>query len=206
MKFASLKLSLVAAGAALLLAGCTKKPTRPDPGSTVLGPQGGGATAIPPAPTPADFGNLGGLTARTQEDWNQGQNREALKAQTIYFDFDKFDIKAPEREKLKIAKDYLEKNPTHRLLLEGHCDWRGTAEYNLGLGDRRANAAKKYLQTLGVKTDRLETLSKGSLEASKNADDATMAKDRRVDLIVIDPARAGVGGPGLPGAPVGPTL
>jgi peptidoglycan-associated lipoprotein len=72
-------------------------------------------------------------------------------------------------------------------LLEGHCDWRGTAEYNLGLGDRRANAAKKYLLSLGVAADRLESVSKGSLEASKNADDATMAKDRRVDLVVVNP-------------------
>lgn len=193
MKFASQKLCLVAS-AALVLAGCTKKPDRPAPNQTVLGQS---ALPPPPAPPPGpssidfgqrapgleDRGNMGGFDP-------MGQNREALKAQTIYFDLDKSDIKAPEREKLKIAKDYLDKNPTHRLLLEGHCDWRGTAEYNLGLGDRRGNGVKKYLQTLGVKPERMETLSKGSLEASKNADDATMAKDRRVELIVIDPARA----------------
>ena len=84
------------------------------------------------------------------------------------------------------AKEYLDKNPSHRLLLEGHCDWRGTAEYNLGLGDRRAGAVRKYLQSLGVPAERLETLSKGSLEAAKNADDATMSKDRRVDLVVAE--------------------
>jgi peptidoglycan-associated lipoprotein len=72
-----------------------------------------------------------------------------------------------------------------RLLLEGHCDWRGTAEYNLGLGDRRANAVKKYLLSIGVAADKLEANSKGSLEAKANADAATMEKDRRVDLVVV---------------------
>ena len=83
------------------------------------------------------------------------------------------------------AKEYLDKNPAQRLLLEGHADWRGTAEYNLGLGDRRANAAKKYLLSLGVLADKLEANSKGSLEAKTSADAATMDKDRRVELVII---------------------
>jgi peptidoglycan-associated lipoprotein len=92
---------------------------------------------------------------------------------------------ASEREKLKTAKDYLDKNAGQRLLLEGHADWRGTAEYNLGLGDRRANAVKKYLLSIGLPADRVETVSKGSLEAKPNADASTMEKDRRVDLVVL---------------------
>lgn len=188
MKLPLPTLALLAAGAALALSGCTKKPDRPHPGSTVLGPQTG-----PGSTTPLDV-NLGqnttGLVERGSDFDPNGHNRTALQAQAVLFDFDKSDIKAAEREKLKVAKEYLEKNPTHRLLLEGHCDWRGTAEYNLGLGDRRANATRKYLQSLGVAADRLETLSKGSLEAAKNADDATMAKDRRVDLVVVNPAAA----------------
>jgi peptidoglycan-associated lipoprotein len=191
MKFVSPKLCCVFATAALVLAGCTKKPTRPDPGSTVLGPQGGGANLnTTPPPSSIDLGGNSGLQVRTDGFDPAGQNRELLKAQTIYFAFDKFDIRPAEREKLKAAKEYLDKNPTHRLLLEGHADWRGTAEYNLGLGDRRANSVKKYLQTIGIAPTRLETVSKGSLEASKNADEATMEKDRRVDLVVMDPTRS----------------
>ena len=189
MKLAPQKLFLVVASAALLLAGCSKKPARPDPQATVLGPQGGlGGTGL--GPTDAGFGNpdAPGLTDRGAGFNELGQNREALAAQTVYFDFDKSDIKPSERPKLQAAKEYLDKNPSYRLLLEGHCDWRGTAEYNLGLGDRRANAAKRYLLSLGVAADRVETLSKGSLEASKNADADTMAKERRVALVVVNPS------------------
>jgi peptidoglycan-associated lipoprotein len=186
MKLVSQKLSLVVAGAALVFAGCSKKPTRPAPNETVLGQQGSGSSSG--GVTGADFGQTpAGLTPRTDGFDAAGQNRTALEAQTVYFDFDKSDIRPSEREKLKAAKEYLDKNPSHRLLLEGHCDWRGTSEYNLSLGDRRANATKKYLQSIGVAADKLETLSKGSLEAAKNADDATMSKDRRVNLVVVSP-------------------
>ena len=191
MNFVSQKLCFVFASAALVLAGCTKKPTRPDPSITQMGPQPGGPGFNTGGPSGVDFGaNRDGLVDRGGGFDPTGQNREMLKANTVYFDFDKSDVKASEREKLKAAKAVLDQNPTYRLLLEGHCDWRGTAEYNLALGDRRGNSVKKYLQTLGVAPTRLEILSKGSLEAAKNADDSTMAKDRRVDLIVIDPARA----------------
>lgn len=195
MKFASQKLFLAATSCALalLLAGCPKKPARPDPAATLMGPQGSG--------TSTNLGGMGpsaanlnldapGLVERGEGFDPLGQNRTALEAQTVYFDFDSSAIKASERPKLQEAKKYLDDNPGFRLLLEGHCDWRGTAEYNLGLGDRRANAAKKYLQSIGVPADRIETLSKGSLEAVPNADDATRAKDRRVNLIVVNPTMA----------------
>lgn len=192
MKFASQKLCLVVASAALVLTGCTKKPARPNPSETMLGPNTGGPniSSQGSGPIGVNLGTVDDLTPRDQAWDASGMNRTELQAQTVYFDFDKSDIKPAEREKLKAAKAYLDKNPTHRVLLEGRCDWRGTAEYNLALGDRRASAAKKYLLTLGVKADRVETLSKGSLEAAKNADDATMAKDRRVEIVVLDPARA----------------
>ena len=167
---------------------------RPSPASTVLGPQGGST-----APIDATFGQeTTGLTDRGSDFDPNGHNRTALQAQAVLFDFDKSDVRASEREKLKAAKEYLDKNPTHRLLLEGHCDWRGTAEYNLGLGDRRANAVRKYLQSIGVPAARLETLSKGSLDAAKNGDEAAMSRDRRVDLVVVNPAAAAGGAAAKP--------
>lgn len=201
MKLPSQRLCLLVASAALVLAGCTKKPTRPDPSQTALGPVGGPGTGGMLNPESVATANPAeGLLPRSDFDAN-GQNRTALDAQTVYFDFDRADIKPSERAKLQAAKDYLDKNPGQRLLLEGHCDWRGTAEYNLALGDRRANSAKKYLQSLGVSADKLDTVSKGSLEAAKNADDATRAKDRRVNLIVVAPGAAGALAPSGASAP-----
>jgi peptidoglycan-associated lipoprotein len=124
------------------------------------------------------------LKVRGPNDYSNA-DYSALEAQTVYFDFDQSGIKASERPKLDAAKAYLDSNPSASLLLEGHCDWKGTAEYNLGLGDRRANAVKQYLTTLGVAAEKLEVLSKGDLDAVENADAATQAKDRRVNLAVL---------------------
>src|SRR5262245_181898 len=179
-----MKLFFAVACAALVLAGCTKKPTRPGPDQTVLGPAGGGQN-INTAPSAADLGPTNPALPM-REGWVGNENRTALQAQTVYFDYDKSDIKPSERTKLRVAKEYLDTHPGHKLMLEGHCDWRGTAEYNLSLGDRRAIATKRYLESIGVTADKLDTLSKGSLEASKNADATTMEKDRRVDLVVVD--------------------
>ena len=176
------KLCFVVISAAVVLTGCSKKPKRPDPTSTVLGPNG---------LNPTDMNVNGGLTDGTAGGLglpngaiDEGDKIRGL-LQPVYFDFDKSGINAAERAKLDAAKQYLGEHPEQRLLLEGHCDWRGTSEYNLGLGDRRANAAKQYLSTIGVAAEKLETLSKGNLDAVEKADDATMAKDRRVELVVL---------------------
>jgi peptidoglycan-associated lipoprotein len=194
MKLASMKLSLAVASAALVLAGCSKKPLRPDPSMTQLGPTpGGGSSSMAGGVGDANFNSTAPeLTARGEGFDANNQNRDLLKTSTVYFDLNEHVIKPAEREKLKAAKEYLDKNPAHRLLLEGHCDWRGTEEYNLSLGDRRANSVKRYLQSIGVAPDKMDTLSKGSLEAAKNADASTMEKDRRVDVIVVNPGAAGM--------------
>jgi peptidoglycan-associated lipoprotein len=189
MKLASPKLFLVLASAALVLAGCSKKPQRPDPSATALGQSvGPGGTGLSSTPLNPILDN--GLVDRGVDPFGpDGMNRSALATNTVYFDFDQSAIKASERPKLKAAKEYLDKNPGTKLVLEGHCDWRGTAEYNLGLGDRRANAVKKYLLSIGVSADKLDTLSKGSLDAKPNAAAAEMEKDRRVDLLVSKAAK-----------------
>ena len=182
MKLVSKSYFLAVASAAVLFSGCTKKPTRPDPSATMIGPSGGGAglnpSGIATDTPPSD------LQTRDAGAFDpNGQDRKSLEA--VYFEFNASSIKPAERVKLQAAKDKLTATPNLRILLEGHCDWRGTAEYNVGLGDRRANEAKKDLLSLGVTADKIETLSKGSEEAAKNGDDATMAKDRRVDLVLL---------------------
>jgi peptidoglycan-associated lipoprotein len=182
MNLASKSLCIVAASAAVIFAGCAKKPVRPDPSATALGPQSGGGGNL--APTAVDVAPDTTLQARDPNILEDANTIRGL-LQPVYFAFDRDSVTAAERPKLQAAKDYLDKNPQYRLLLEGHCDWRGTSEYNLGLGDHRASAAKKYLISIGVSPDKLETLSKGSEEAKKNADDGTMTKDRRDDLVVL---------------------
>jgi peptidoglycan-associated lipoprotein len=177
------------AALALLLAGCPQKPSRPDPSKTLVGPgPGGPGFDQTQRPVVTDFDNKGLPFGPTIDP--TAELRAMLAAQTVYFDLDRSDIKPAEREKLKAVKKHLDENPGHRVLLEGYCDWRGTAEYNLALGERRAASVKKYLVSLGVPADKIDTLSKGSLEAQKNADDATMAKDRCVKPIVLDPSRS----------------
>jgi peptidoglycan-associated lipoprotein len=181
MKNVSKKLCLAVAAAALSFVGCSKKPPRPDPGQTVIGTAGGSGSGE--ILNPNMISTEAGSGLMPQGAINGDGDRTILKA--VFFDFDRFNIKESERPKLQAAKEWLEKNPGYRIVLEGHADWRGTAEYNLSLGDRRANAAKNYLTGIGVAKDKLEANSKGSLEAKQNASDADAANDRRVELVVI---------------------
>jgi peptidoglycan-associated lipoprotein len=78
-----------------------------------------------------------------------------------YFDLDKADIRDDARQALSHTAEFLKNYPQYKVTIEGHCDERGSTEYNLGLGDRRASAVKKYLVSLGVPADRLNTVSYG---------------------------------------------
>ena len=104
---------------------------------------------------------------------------------SVYFGFDSSSVAASERIKLQEAAEHLEQNSEDHLLVEGHCDWYGTSEYNLALGDRRANSISDYLDTLGIAPERVEELSKGSLEAISGSSKELSLKDRRADLIIL---------------------
>lgn len=189
MNLFSKKLVFVVLSAAVVLTGCTKKPKRPTPDQTMLGPGPGGPGGD--ALNPGDIGGPGLTETGSELALRDGAMDEGnmIRGQldAVYFDFDKSAIKPSERPKLQAAQKWLSEHPGYRLLLEGHCDWRGTAEYNLGLGDRRAGASKQYLQTLGVNAADVETLSKGDLDAVENASEDQATKDRRVELVLIKP-------------------
>ena len=116
-----------------------------------------GAEAMPPGTAP-------GLTAEelaAQRLAAAQAARASFETNDIHFDFDKYDI-TPEAAAILDGKaDYLKANAGARALIEGHCDERGTNEYNLALGERRANAAKKYLVTAGIDPTRLDTVTYG---------------------------------------------
>ena len=106
---------------------------------------------------------------------------------TIYFDFDKSNLKQPAVAKLDNVADIMSKNADVKVRIEGHCDERGTSEYNLALGDRRANSAKKYLVDLGVSAERLSTISYGEEKpADPGHDEAAWAKNRRDELKLME--------------------
>jgi len=94
----------------------------------------------------------------------QGIQDEAVRTGLlgdIFFDFDKFDLRADARERLQKNALFMKEYPTLEFGIEGHCDERGTNEYNLALGEKRANAARDYLASLGVSASRLRTISYG---------------------------------------------
>ena len=106
---------------------------------------------------------------------------------TIFFDTDKFNIDGADQAALQAQAAWLQKYPGKRASIEGHADERGTREYNLALGERRANAAKNYLVSLGVDASRLTTVSYGKERPmALGSDEESWAKNRRAVTITID--------------------
>ena len=106
---------------------------------------------------------------------------------TIYFDTDKFDIDAEDQAALRQQAQYLQQFANVRATVEGHADERGTREYNLALGERRANAAKNYLVSLGVASDRVTTVSYGKERpVALGSNEAAWAQNRRAVTIVLN--------------------
>ena len=104
----------------------------------------------------------------------------------IYFDFNNYTLKPTDKTILDKTAAWLSKNPTVKIRIEGNCDERGTDEYNLASGERRANSAKEYLIQSGVRADQLETISWGKekpLDPSHN--ETAWAKNRRDDFMVV---------------------
>ena len=107
------------------------------------------------------------------------------KLEAIYFDFDKYVILPEGREAMKRNAEWLQKNAAAKAVVEGNCDERGTNEYNMALGQRRADAAAKYLMDLGIAKDRVSTVSYGEEKPlCKEANEACWSKNRRDDFIV----------------------
>jgi peptidoglycan-associated lipoprotein len=105
---------------------------------------------------------------------------------TVYFDFDKYNLVDSATRALDINAQLLKDNPDLVVRIEGNCDERGTVEYNLSLGEKRANAAKKYLMDLGIAEGRLQTISYGKEKpVALGHDEASWAKNRRDDFRII---------------------
>lgn len=170
------KLAITMAAASVLALGACKKQA---PEELPPPPQ----DVATPAPTPAPSPTPQGPAPGTQAHFAQAmQGRD-----TIYFDTDKFNIDAEDQAALTQQANYLRQYPNVRATIEGHCDERGTREYNLALGERRANAAKNYLVSLGISADRLTTVSYGKERpVALGSNEEAWAKNRRAVTIVLN--------------------
>ena len=117
----------------------------------------------------------------------QTANTADNRFETVYFDFDKSDLRQDARDVLsKNAEVILKSFAGAKIQIEGHCYERGSAEYNLALGEHRAKSAQKYLTTLGVKSENLSVISYGKEKPAVNAtDEAGWAKNRRAEFVVV---------------------
>lgn len=117
---------------------------------------------------------------------DEGMKEAALAFETIYFDFDSFTLSDSARAILDKNAQLLQKKTGDKVRLEGNCDERGSDEYNLALGEKRAKSALNYLLTLGVPQDRLSVISYGKEKpADPGHDEAAWAKNRRVDFVIV---------------------
>lgn len=117
---------------------------------------------------------------------NRDESRFA--AQTVYFDFDKYVIKPGEIEKIKTVATHLKANATHLMEVDGHCDERGTEEYNRSLGEKRAQSIREYLVREGVGAERIRTVSFGEDKpVDLGHNEAAWSKNRRGDFILLTP-------------------
>ena len=139
---------------------------------------------LPPAPegTGTDMGNTGtGVVPGSQEDFVA-----SVSSDRIFFDFDQYNVDAEDQATLRSQAQWLQRNPAVRVTLEGHADERGTRDYNIALGERRANAAKNYLASLGIDPGRINVISYGKERpAALGSDEAAYARNRRAVTVVI---------------------
>ncbi len=112
------------------------------------------------------------------------------RIQDIHFDYDRYDIRDDAKPVLKEVSAILSGNKNIKIIIEGHCDERGTNEYNLGLGDRRANSAKEYLMSLGIPSGKVETISYGEEKPlCAEQTEECWAKNRRAHFVLVEGGR-----------------
>lgn len=158
----------------IALAGCATKPKE-------LPPQPSGATTTTTTPTP---------TAPTPSGPAPGSRADFMASvlgDTILFDTDRYNIDSEDQGILQSQAQWLARYPGKRVTVEGHADERGTRDYNLALGERRANAAKNYLVSLGIDASRITTVSYGKERpVALGSDEASWAKNRRAVTVTVE--------------------
>ena len=177
--------------------GCRKRPGQitPLPGSragnvpeaTTAPPLTDNNPALKGENTP---GGGGFPVPNPDERKNWPRDREIFKSDTVHFDFDRSDVKADEKPKISAVADYLKANGMDAVEIEGHCDERGTEEYNRSLGERRALALREQLINLGVDPNRIDTISYGKdRPVDPGHDENAWRQNRRGEFILETPPK-----------------
>lgn len=167
--------SLVALALAVGLAASGCRSRKPAAGSSDLG--GTNIVTDPGAGFGAEIG---------MGDERLAGEAVAVKFDPVYFDYDSSQVKATERPKIEAVAGYLRTNTAKKLIVEGHCDERGSAEYNLALGERRALAVRSYLVGLGIDAGRIQTVSYGEERpAATGSGEEVWRQNRRAEFVVI---------------------
>lgn len=159
--------------AALLLPGCAKKarPVMEEPEPTI---------EIEPAPEPPPD-----TTGQALREYQQRMQADLKLVQAIYFDFDRSNLRKDAQDALSANAKLFQKYTQWNITIEGHCDERGTNEYNLALGERRALSAYRYLVSLGIGEDRLSTVSFGEERpVDPGHNEAAWSLNRRDNLTI----------------------
>ena len=129
----------------------------------------------------------GGISERPISDMTIEEINAADFLKNIYFEFDKHDLRSDALAQLDLNATWLKEHLTVKVLIEGHCDERGTEEYNLALGERRAKAAKEYLVRLGVESSRMMTVSYGeSRPEDMGHNEFAWGKNRRAHFRIYE--------------------
>ena len=173
-------------------AGCKHK----TPGTTKL-PYGGPGTTGEPSPGPGATmpgqptelaGGIPSNPAGSHDGWVP--HADILKADTVHFAFDSSVIRPEEQSKVAAVADYLKSNASDAVRIEGHCDERGTEEYNRALGDRRAQALREELARIGIDPTRVDTVTFGKDKpVAQGHDETAWSQNRRGEFIVLTPPK-----------------
>jgi len=167
--------------ALFLLVGCSQETASKPPEAAV--PQKVAAAQKPPASAPSKPAQVSSLEALQKGTLGKGADQGPLR--DVNFDFDRSDLSPAARDILKGHAAWLKANSPATVQVEGHCDERGTNEYNLALGAKRAESVKRYLVDLGISPTTLTTISYGEeLPLCKEQNEACWAKNRRAHFVV----------------------
>jgi len=171
------RFAAIAAAAMMLamVAGCSSKQSGAGAGQGNTGAGGIGENGL---------GANGSTSLNRFQKGTLGANEQGPLSD-IHFDYNDYSVRAQDGEILKSNADWMSKNSAARVQIEGHCDNRGSEEYNIALGAKRAQAAKDYLETLGITADRMSTISYGKeLPLCTEDTDECWAQNRRDHFVV----------------------